>query len=154
MAAYVALAAFGGVGFAAWIGIVKLWELYEERTPPHVQTHIYTTAKNLPRNIADIVLSCILWCGLGAMLLRLVLGLVGLDSYLPSTSWAPGVVAFFVAASLLVFWGGPERTEPIQPRGRGLTRDAKNNSTTSAARKKTPAAPTRGRTIRSYHDIK
>lgn len=150
---YLPLAGFAVVGFGVWIGILKLWGLYEERTPPNVQAHVYTTAKNLPRYIANIVLSCIFWCGLGAILLRLISEVFGVDSYLPSTSWAPTVVVFFVISSLFVFWNSPARTEPIKPRGRGLTRDAKNNSVTFPDRKLTPASSTRGRTIRSYHDI-
>lgn len=151
---YLPLVGFVVVGFAAWIGILKLWALYEERTPPAIQTRLYTTAKNLPRDVANIVLSCLLWSGLGALLLRFVLSLVGLDGWLPGTSWALPVVAFFVMGALFSFWDGVAPSEPIQPRGRGLGRSGPKEAPRHAPRPPMAAANTRGRTIRSYHDIK
>lgn len=151
---YLLLVGFAAVGFAVWIGILKLWALYEKWTPPTVQTRLYTTAKNLPRDAFNLIFSCLVWASLGALLLRFVFGLVGLDVWLPSTSWAAPVVAFFIYCALLSFWDSPARSEPIQPRGRGLRRDGQKQTAPHTSRPATPPGNVRGRTIRSYHDIK
>lgn len=154
MTQYLLLVLFVAVGFVVWIGILKLWAFYEERTPPGIQLRLYTTAKNLPRDAFNLVTSCLLWSGLGALLLRLVLGLVGLDGWLPSTPWALPVVAFFVFGGLLIFWDGPAPSEPVEPRGRGLSRKGEKKGSPNTSRPATATGNTRGRTIRSYHDIK
>jgi hypothetical protein len=154
MLMYLLLAGFIGVGFAVWIGILKLWEFYEERTPPDVQVRLHTTAKNLPRDAFNLVASCALWSGLGALLIRFLLGLVGLDAWLPDTPWALPVVMFFVIGGLMHFWDGPAPSDPIQPRGRSLNPKENKKRTPHASPAAKGAGATRGRTIRSYHDIK
>jgi len=144
------LVLFVAVGFAVWIGILKLWAIYEERTPPGIQLRLYATAKNFPRDAVNLVASCVLWSGLGALLVRFLLSLVGLDGWLPDTPWALPAVAFCVIAGLLIFWDGPDPSEPVEPRGRGLSRKGEKK----ASRPATTTGNTRGRTIRSYHDIK
>ena len=154
MIEYIPLVGFTALGFAVWIGILKLWTLYEERTPPAIQTRLYTRAKNLPRDVLNLILSCLIWAGMGALLLRFVLGLVGLDGWLPSTPWALPVIYFFVFGGLYAFWESPAPSERIQPRGRGLGHKAENKASPRTSRPTTTAGNTRGRTIRSYHDIK
>jgi len=154
MSQYLLLVMFVAVGFAVWIGILKLWAFYEERTPPTIQVRLYKRAKNFPRYAFNLIFSCLLWSGLGALILRIVFGLFGLEGWLPSTPWALPVVAFFVMGGLFTFWDGPAPTDPIEPRGRGLGRNGEKKMSPKPSRPATAAGTTRGRTIRSYHDIK
>ncbi|MDX1964985.1 MAG: hypothetical protein SFX18_17690 [Pirellulales bacterium] len=147
------LAGFVALGFIIWIGLLKLWNFYEERTPTTIQRRIYTTAKNLPRDVFNLVVSSVLWSGLGALALQFLFGLVGLAGWLPNTSWALPVIVFFILGALFSFWEEPARSEEVQPRGRGFN----NNRLGSGPRSSPPATTAgnvRGRTIRTYHEIK
>ncbi|MEX2317309.1 MAG: hypothetical protein WD669_09170 [Pirellulales bacterium] len=154
MSDYLPLIVFAVAGFSVWFGIVKLWTIYEERAPLAIQEWLYKRAKNLPGDAIDLVLSCLFWSGLGALPLRVVLGLVGLDDWLPDTSWALPVVAFFFFGALLSFWDSPARKKEAQPRGRGLGPSAQKPAPPGANRHANAPSNTRGRTIRSYQDIK
>jgi len=151
---YLLLAGFGAVGFAVWIGILKLWEFYEQQTPPEIQTRLHTTAKNLPRDAFNLVAACLFWLSLGALLVQFTLGCFGLDGWLPNTSWALSVVTFFIIGGLINFWEEPGRSDPIKPRGRALDRKGEKKGAKQTSRPAKPTDTTRGRTIRSYHDIR
>lgn len=149
---FLLLTMFIAVGFAVWIGILRLWQFYEQRTPPHIKLRVHSTAKNLPSYTFNLVACLLLWLGLGAMFVRFVLDLIGLEDCLPSTSGASGLVMFFVISWLVAFWEGSSPSDPIEPRGRRLLDDEKKGYTPQASSPEKGAA--RGRTIRSYRNVK
>jgi hypothetical protein len=139
---------FCAIGFSIWIGVQKLYAIYEERTPQAVQENFYWLTKNLPQLVFDGVFSLVFWSGLGAAALRIVLLPFGADRFLPDVSWASSVVIGVIVLFVMSFWSTPERSKAPPPRGRDLKKGAGK-----PLQEKTKT-PSRGRTIRSYQDIR
>jgi len=148
----VGLIVFFGVGLAMWRAIVFLNSFYEEHVPDKFQDRIYKTSKDLPKIVWAWFVSVIFWTSAGAVLLHFVFGLFGLESILPSASWAPAILVPLLFAILFHFWESPHRTaEPSKSRGRNLKSSHQPTST-----KPTKSSPSqkRGRTIRTYRDLR
>lgn len=146
-----ALIVFLGVGLALWRAIVFLNTLYEEHVPDKYQERIYKTSKDLPKIVWAWTMTVVFWTSAGAMLLHITLGMFGGEKFLPATSWAPGIFFPLLLAIVCHFWESPHRAGlPAKSRGRKLL-----SSVDSSKKKPSPVTPSkRGRTIRSYRDIK
>lgn len=148
MAILVFTVLFCAIGFSLWLGILRLHAIYAERTPQTIQDGIYTTLKDLPRLVFDGLFSLVIWSALGAAALRILLLPFGADRFLPDVSWASTVVIGTIVLFALSFWSSPERLKAPPPRGRDLKKGAGK-----PLQEKTKT-PSRGRTIRSYQDIR
>ena len=148
----IGFAVFCLIGFGVWQGLAFLKGIYEERVPDKVQDPIYKTLKDLPKLVWEWGISIVFWSSVGAVLLQLVLTPFGLQSILPPAAWAPLVFMVIVMLMIFNFWDTPHRTkEPPKARGRNL-----KSSLQSPAVKPAKSSPSqkRGRTIRTYRDVR
>ncbi len=150
MATLIVTVLFCALGFSLWLGFLRLHAIYEERTPRAIQDTVYEVTKHLPTLLFNGVFSLVFWSGLGAVAVRLVLIPFGADRFLPDVSWAPGVVIGTLVLFVVSYWASPERSKAPPPRGRDLKKpQAAGNALRANAK-----TPSRGRTIRSYQDIR
>jgi hypothetical protein len=150
MTVFLIIAVCCGLGFLCWLGIIRLAGSYEDRVPERIQEKVYKLAKNFPEIVIDLIVSLVFWGGLGSVLLGLLLYLFGAAEFLPFLEIGRGIVFPLLALFVIHFWSTPERIKAPKPRGRTL------RERPGAAPKQTTPSPQgpRGRTIRSYRDIK
>jgi hypothetical protein len=136
------LGLFIGLGYGIWLAGQWLVQLYEERVSDDARDCLYRTTRKLPQLIVDSAFAALFLLSLGATILHwLVRPLIG-EEFMPDTSWAPSVFAFFAMIFAVSFWSSPEKPKaPPQVRGREL-------------KKSVPGSlESRGRTIRYYRDL-
>lgn len=159
MNSYWGLALFCLIGIAAWQLVRRIFNVYEENTPEGVQTAVYKVAKDFPKIVLGLGISIAFWWALGAVLIWPIATALGVARYLPSARFAPMVLFVIGMLVLHEFWNTPHRPkETIQRRGRQLVPPKgsqprhKPSSSSAPARPSRPAS--RGRTIRTYRNLR
>ena len=135
--------------YSLWLGVLRLHVIYEERTPRTIQDTVYEVAKHLPRLVFDGLFSLVVWSATrSGRSNEFSFFPFGADRFLPDVSWAPSVVIGTLALFALSFWSTPERLKAPPPRG-GILRTGAGKPLQEKTK-----TPSRGRTIRSYQDIR
>ena len=141
------------VGFGAWQLLARLWDHAVERISPDQQRWWYSTAKNLPFIVFNVVVVAVFLAALGATVIHFVAFpyfAVGLKN---ATSWGPGTMGGMLALWVYGFWCSPELPTISAPRERSLKPPAKLAKRQSAPPKKQSLAPPRrGRVIRTFRE--
>lgn len=159
MSQYWELALLCFVGIAAWQLVRRIVTAYEENAPEGVQTAVYKVAKDFPKLVVGLGISIAFWWALGAILMWPIATALGVARYLPSAKFAPLVLFVIGMLVLHEFWNTPHRPkETIKPRGRRLvppesSKSRHKPSISSAPARPSKAAP-RGRTIRTYRNLR
>ncbi len=150
MVTFLILGVYCGLGYLIWMGIVRLARLYEDCVPEVAQEKLYHVAKNFPSLVIDLALSLLFWSGLGSLLLGAIFAPFGARGFLPFSGLGLVAVPLILILFVHFFWSSPARTKTPEPRGRSL------RERPGATPKQTTPAPQgpRGRTIRTYRDIK
>jgi hypothetical protein len=150
MSQYIGLILFCGIGYAVWKGMLNVAAVYEKRVPNDIQDRIYRISKDFPQLVLDWVLSILFWTAIGAILPWLILEPLGFAAFLPSVKLALMFLTWLLISFLIHFWSTPHRLKDSPPmRGRELKKSLK-----SAPKSTVSPSVGRGRTIRSYRELR
>ncbi len=140
------------LGWAALLGLARLWSSVVDRFPADQRSRSYVLAKNFPWIVFSTVVSLIFLAALGATVIHCIAFPKFAAGLREATSWGPGTVGGMLALLLFGWWSAPEMPPEAPPRGRTLKRPKHATPLRQTSSRRELTSSSRGRTIRTFRE--